>query len=189
MDETGVRPFLLTNRYNLLEYLASQLVEPVESFTKYYRDLLEYAPGRLPLISSPFDPAVVAQVSSEDVTSFPVALEIDAKALGSGTPTATLSGSERAMQAWAPAGTIPLASVIAIHFRTPAELEEHQLRAYENVRHVQDRYRVSPQLFEASGGASEGLTEWLEAMEAVVARQGSATLRRDGHQPAGAAAR
>ena len=40
----------VTNRYNLLEFLSAGYVLPVSGIQKYYADLLELSPGRLPLL-------------------------------------------------------------------------------------------------------------------------------------------
>jgi hypothetical protein len=166
---TPGEPYLLTNRYNLLQMLGSQLLEPVEAFSKYYRDLLEQCPGRLPLIGQPFPADLVALVSSEDPTAFPVAIEVDPAVLGPETPTADLVNSsmnDGSTLAWAPAGVIPIDRVKAIHFRTEGELDEHRVRDYENVRHASDRYRVTPDLFGSHGQGAASLTEWLRSLPA-----------------------
>ncbi|HWP00626.1 MAG TPA: hypothetical protein VNL74_08385 [Methylococcus sp.] len=160
------RIFLLTNRYNLLEILASGLVQPLEGFTKYYRDLLELSPGRIPLIGHPFPTDLVTLVSSEDATAFPVAIELDPDVIGPGTPVMSASAPDGlGEQAWAPTGAIPLARAVAIHFRTNAELDEHLSRDYGNVRQADDRYRVSPELYSNSSAPRSDLLDWLRSLE------------------------
>jgi hypothetical protein len=173
-DVPTVRPYLLTNRYNLLEILASRLLEPVEAFTKYYRDLLELCPGRLALVAPPFRGELTDLVSSEDQTAFPVALEVRPEVLGPGTP-ATPDG----VTAWAPVGLIPLALVEAIHFRTATELDEHRLREYDNVRHLNERYRVSPELFASGNGDAESLLSWLRSHGPVAGLEGAEGIHPD----------
>ena len=159
------RPFLLTNRYNLLEILASRLLEPRSGFGKYYRDLLELCPGRLALVGEPFPADLVSLVSSEDPTAFPVAVEISRAALGPETPflPAGTGGDDGCPPAWAPAGTIPLTRVVGIHFQSSDDADEHRLREYENVRHATDLYQVTPDLFAGSDGASDAVLAWFRS--------------------------
>jgi hypothetical protein len=164
LDSTQ-QTFLLTNRYNLLEYLGSRLVQPIEGFAKYYQDLLRFCPGRIPLLTSPFPENAVALVGAEDEAAFPVALEIDSRVMGADTPEALfrdLRGGD--MRARAPSGSIPLTHVQGIHFRSSTELDEHRLREHENVRHADHLYRVSPDLFQGSSVDLNAMEDWLQSL-------------------------
>ena len=115
---------LVTNRYNLLEFLSAGLVLPQPAISKYYVDLLQMAPGRLPLVRGPVHSTVVDHVSSEDPTAFAVVLEVDSALLGdSAVPARTATVGRHALSAqeadiWAPAGVLPLSAICAIHFRS-----------------------------------------------------------------------
>ena len=160
-DENGVdAPFVLTNRYNLLEFLASRLVAPRSSFDKYYRDLFELCEGRIPLLTPPFEEDVQALVSAEDPrAAFPVAIEIDRGLITDSVPAAQFESAK----AWAPTGAIPFECVVAVHFRSDDELQEHLAREYENVRQPEARLRVTPGLF-ASSGATGARADWLRSL-------------------------
>lgn len=135
--------FLLTNRFNLLEFLSSDLISPVEGLPKYYTDLLQLAPGRIPLLRAPFHESLIDAVMEEDETAFPVALELGASVLGESDAGA----KEPADRLRAPTGVVPMSCVSAIHFRSQGELDEHCAREYENIRSDTPRLVVTPELF------------------------------------------
>ncbi len=165
-------PFLLvTNRYNLLEFLSAGYLMPYQGFSKYYADLLAIAPGRLPLMRRPVDPSVVDAVMAEDATAFPVALELRQDLDASGNVPAldsdgsvTDAGLADPVSVLAPDGVIPLAWVRTVHFRTQQELDEHLAREYENIRADAVSYSVTPQLFGATGIDLVALTSFLTAL-------------------------
>ena len=122
---------VLTNRRNLLEFLSRRQIVPAESISKYYRDLLELAPGQIPLVSTPISLELVRAVTEGDQV-FPVFLEL-----------------EHATEL-TPRRSVALSEVKAIHFRTEVELTEHTARKYANVPDGPP-LTVSPGLF--SGGS------------------------------------
>src|SRR4051812_34284096 len=78
------RPWLvLTNRSNVVDYIASGLVRPKEGLEKYYVDLSDLVSLRVPVVLGPLSPELTAHVA-ERPTQFPVALELVAEAI---TPT------------------------------------------------------------------------------------------------------
>lgn len=157
----------LTNRHNLLEILASGVIAPRAAFEKYYDDLLALAPGRVPLLRGPVTREACEVVSGEDETAFPVALELDSGKLAASTfpsfggqGSASKLASSQAL-AWAPAGAIPLAAVVRLHFRSETERREHERRQYENVPDVSIPSEVSPGLFNLNDSGTAGLRAWL----------------------------
>ena len=61
--ESSSRVFVLTNRHNLLAMLGARLIGPRAMFSKYYPDLLETCPGRIPLLSMGFGRELLDLVS------------------------------------------------------------------------------------------------------------------------------
>lgn len=166
------RIFFLTNRYNLLEILSSGLIAPLSGYGKYYSDLLELSPGRVPLVADPLPSTAIRRMEDAGSSAFPVALEIDPGQLRKDPIPALLrdgSTSETTLQdprgaAWAPSGPLPLHVVSTIHFRSKSELEEHEARRYENVRPA-ETVGVDPDLF--ASDATAGVVEWLEQLAPV----------------------
>jgi hypothetical protein len=158
----------LTNRYNLLEILSSRLLAPRASYSKYYADLLDAAPGRIPLLAEPLPGETLERVQKDSATAFPVALEIDSTRLEDNPVPALLSDGatdQRPLKAegavaWAPAGPIPLSAVSAVLLRSEAELAEHSARRYENVRDVDTL--VDSSLFASS--SEMRVLDWLESL-------------------------
>ena len=76
--------FFLTNRFNLLEILSSRMIKSRAGHAdeRYFVDLLDRAPGRVPLIADPPSPPLCEYVSSGGESAFPVLLELDPSALG-----------------------------------------------------------------------------------------------------------
>jgi hypothetical protein len=163
---------LVTNRYNLLEFLSAGLVLPQPAISKYYVDLLQLAPGRLPLVRGPVHSTIVEQVSSEDPTAFAVALEVDPALLGDSTvPARAATAGRSALSAeeadiWAPAGVLPLGAICAIHFRSQEELDEHTAREYENIE-SSIPLEVSPGLFEGGSVSLDELGAFLAELDDV----------------------
>lgn len=106
---------VLTNRWNLIEFLSRRVVTPLGTFDKYYDDLLRHTPGRVPLVATPLSPELVADVTGDEPEmDFPVFLEV----------------------AGAKPGTVPfvtLEEVVQVHFRSQRDLDEHAARRFDNV--------------------------------------------------------
>lgn len=162
-----------TNRYNLLEILSSGVVAPRAAYDKYYQDLLEVSEGRIPLFRDSIDRDIEASCTSEGTGTFPVLVELSSNDANS-IKVASLgtSGRERrgtvgdgASLAWAPTGPFALSRGSVVHFRTETELEEHRLQEYENIRHEDWRYRLSPERFSGSDG--KRVLAWLSSLPSI----------------------
>lgn len=170
-DNTPVLFF--TNRYNLLEFLSSGLITPVAGIMKYYPDLLDLCPGRVPLVRGPLGANALRLVSDDDPSSFPVAFELKAAAASRSVPALTSEGpanlkvGEAGADAWAVGGVIPITAVAKVHFRSERELNEHLARGYENVPSEIVPMAVSPRLFDGSTGDAAAVTSWLGALPAT----------------------
>lgn len=141
-DTRGV----LTNRWNLIEFLSRRLIVPSEAFVKYYDDLLRFTPGRVPIVATPLSEEMVAAVTGDDPdVTFPVFIELDGEALDA-SPV-----------------VIPWTRVRTVHFRDDRERGEHSAREFDNVS-ASPRLAVSPGLF--TGGS--------ETPESLVAAEGEA---------------
>lgn len=170
-DEVTQRLLVYTNRFNLLEILSSRLIPPRSGFDdeRYFSDLAELCLGRVAVVAGPASSDVLQHVSAGG-GAFPVALELDGERLAPAEVAALMvdGGADEAIigapgaAAWAPRGAIPLSAVTAVHFRSSAELDEHRVRRYENVRDDLPLV-VSPELFES--GASVALVPWLRALD------------------------
>lgn len=174
-DPAAEGPLLfVTNRYNLLEFLSAGYVLPVYGIPKYYADLLELCPGRLPLVRGGVSASIAAEVSKEDPTAFPVALSIEERVAGaSSVPafgrdgTVSTGSLDDPADAFAPAGLIPLRHVRRVHFRTQEELDEHSAREYENVRAGEVELVVSPEVFAGPGLEFDDLRRFLVGLPPV----------------------
>jgi hypothetical protein len=158
-DEPGLRLFVLTNRMNLIGVLSSRLLAPRESFTKYYADLLQLAPGWVPVLTTSPPGSLVDQVVSERGSDAPVLIEL---------ATSVLDDDVAAPVRYIRAAT--LADVKGIHFRDAKSLREHRARGYSNVHTHDELLYVSPELFEAPSPCvvdfdpppSEARVDWRE---------------------------
>lgn len=152
--------YLPTNRWNLLAFLTAGLVTPRQGLTKYYADLLDDCPGRLPLISGPCPDGLTELLSREDpLTAFPVLIEFDSAIQ---IPAHTPVGAG----VTAPELVVDVVHIAAVHFRNDAELEEHRLRGgdFANMPGDEIPLRVSPQMFGGGSTSIEELTGWLRAL-------------------------
>jgi len=183
---TSNRIVFLTNRFNLLQILSAGFIAPKESYHKYYPDLLEIAPGRLPLLRGPLGVDLQDAVSGDVEASFPVALELKTADLNSqAIPSLRDDGhrdasplSDDLAVAWAPCGAIPLTAVKQALFRSMAELEEHRARPYENIREDALSCAVDADLFTSGSLAREKLSAWLSGLRAPKVNSGE-YFRRD----------
>jgi hypothetical protein len=134
-DAAAVTSGVLTNRWNLLEFLSRRLITPFGSFEKYYDDLLRYEPGAVPIVDTPLSQELVAAVCGPDAeeTVFPVFLELG-------------SVKDRSPQ------VVETAQVVALHFRSQRDLDEHAARDFDNVPPGPPLV-VSPSLFDGGDGA------------------------------------
>ena len=148
-SEQPVPLLIPTNRFNLLEMLSSRMIAPRAAYTKYYADLLDAAPGRVPIVpgrsdrtsSTPFRARRRLRSGRGRTRPGPAGIApVDAWTAEAGTTTLSLGDPALG---WAPRTIVPFTAVKAIHFRSDNELDEHQLRQHENIR--QDvPYSVSP---------------------------------------------
>jgi hypothetical protein len=173
-DQHDLRRIMyVTNRYNLLECLSSRLIAPRAAYDKYYRDTLELSAGRILLVSHHVGQHVIAACTVEGTGNFPVAIEIPQSAVGSSKmPALTEVGRERsakpsdpAILAWASSLVIVLSRRCVVHFQSTETLNEHSLQLYENVRHSDWDYRVSPELFGDSN--DEPILNWFSQLKPV----------------------
>jgi hypothetical protein len=166
-----------TNRYNLLEFLSSGLITPVAGVTKYYPDLLELCPGRVPLVRGPLGASLLRLVSDDDPSSFPVALEINVSGVTRNVPALTSDGpaelglGDSEAESWAVGGVIPITSVVRVHFRSERDLNEHLAREYENVPFDIVPMVASPHLFEEGVGDATTAASWLRALPEIRASE------------------
>jgi hypothetical protein len=167
------RPLFVTNRYNLLEFLSAGLIVPSLGIGKYYADLLEIRPGRIPLLRGPIHESVTSLVSAEAASALPVALELDPSKLEDSECAALVNGgtarlSDAGAMLWAPTGVLSLAAVSCVHFRNQAEMDEHTARSYENVPDSVPMM-VSPELFSGGNLAADEIRTFLETLPEVKA--------------------
>jgi hypothetical protein len=163
--------FFVTSQYNLREILTGRYLGSVLSFdNKYYTDLLDLCPGRIPLLTAPLGREILDFVNNHDPeTSFPVAVELNPRLIDiaqqpwyndAQRPAPTADGPH---YCYAPGGVIPPAAIIGIHFFTEAHREEFSLRAYDELPDASHLYRVSPALVGPTTDL-ESLTQWLHSL-------------------------
>jgi hypothetical protein len=162
-----------TNRYNLLEILSSGMVSPLAAYDKYYHDLLERSPGRIPLFAQSISEDVMAVCTSEGTATFPVIVELHSSAVHDdrfptidkkGRGGKAVLGDERGT-AWVVSGPFAIDEQCVIHFKSKEDLEEHRLQEYENIRHDDWTYRVSPLMFGGQGNTD--VLTWLSRLAPV----------------------
>jgi hypothetical protein len=129
--------YVLTNRMNLNAMLSSRIIGSRDFFPKYYPDLLELCPGRIPVLSEPPAPDLIDLVSAQ-VRSGPALLEF---------PT-TIRAMPRTRVDLADA--IPMSAVSAIHLPSDSSLREHRARRYRNIHPHDHLLKVTPHLFTGS---------------------------------------
>lgn len=132
--------YFLTNRLNLIRVLSSRLVAPRESYEKYYGDLLELAPGWVPLLTAPPSEALIGVVTRERGGGSPVLIEF---------PRSVVEG-EDSVSGFMFVAALPLAAATAIHFRDERSLREHRARGFANVHPHDELLTVTPKLFEGT---------------------------------------
>jgi hypothetical protein len=169
-EEVPASLYFVTNRFNLLEILSSRYIAPRAAYVKYYPDLLELTPGRVPLVTAPIGPSLQS-VCSRDPNTFPVGIEISASKLSAlKAPAVNRAGqvlngtSSQDIIAWAPDFVIPLSWCRRVVFRSDAELREHVARKYDNVPDDALPFAVAANVFGSS--ESSELIGWLRALPA-----------------------
>lgn len=185
--QTGPRHlYLVTNTMNLNSLLGSRLLTPREAFHKYYTDLLDLAPGWIPLLTEPPTENLIRQATAEHGADTPVLMELTADVLH-GRPA---DGPVIYLQA------APLTHLVAIHFRDEKTLREHRSRTYSNVFPHHHLLRVTPGLFTEKPGPELTIappppappTDWI-TIDRVRGALGAAVAAADtGHALAVAAA-
>jgi hypothetical protein len=143
----------------MLGMYSRELVVPVEGLepTRYRKDLLELAPGRLPLCRRGVDAELATLVSSDGTESYPVLIELDLT--WPRTPEAVL-GEE-----WtAPVGVMSITGIVAVHLRSQREVAEIRARAFSNVEPDAIPLRVSPRLFENPTVQETAVVAWLSSL-------------------------
>lgn len=148
--------YFLTNRMNMLAALSSGLIRPREGLEKYYDDLCNLVPGRLPLWGGSIPSNIYGECSSDRF--FPVVFEIDAACLvGDG-----IQGIGRDLEVARyglpdfdahclcilPSAVIPLAYARRIHLRSEGDRTDMLSRTFENIDLEALPIRISPDLFE-----------------------------------------
>lgn len=135
--------YFLTNRMNLNSILGSRLIAPVESFTKYYADLLAAAPGWVPLLKGPPSRAHLDRVTGERGSGSPVLIELphEISSLQDQRSTDDI--------VYEPA--IRLADATTIHLPDEKARREHRAREYANIHPHDDLLKVTPKLFSGDG--------------------------------------
>ena len=156
------RWFLLTNRRNLIGMCTQRLVCPRWGLEKYYLDLLEVAPGYLPLIAGGVSSSLVDLVFSESGSSYPVMVEVAAS-----PDFGRLRTTERGVRLLLLDGGLDLSSVESVHFRSDVELSEFLAREYDNFDPTRLNVAVSPELFETDGLTADELSTLCSTLEPV----------------------
>lgn len=135
--------FFLTNRMNLNGVLGSRLITPRESFRKYYADLLQLAPRRVPLLTGIPGMGHLDVVTRERGSGSPVLIEFPAQLAG--VADGVTDDGVLYFRA------VRIADAKAIHFPDDRSLREHRARAYGNVHPHDALLRVTPELFSGNG--------------------------------------
>lgn len=169
----GFRLLLPVNWRNALAYYAEGLVVPAGMLTRCHKDLLELAPGRVPLLIDEVSGSV-AKMCAPAPGDFPVILEIGGDVSVRGVEL-DLSGAPAAV---APAGVIPTSYVGPVHVRSARDREEFQARRYRNIDTSGLAVTVTPSLFEGHGASAEILSGWLRGLPSAGAAGAEDFVRR-----------
>ena len=131
--------YFLTNTMNLNGVLSSRVVAPLQSYQKYYTDLLQRTPGWVPLLRDAPTSTQIEAVTSERGSGAPVVVEFPIEAVGKWN-------SEDSVVC-VPA--VALSEAVAIHLRSERELREHRARGYSNIHSHDKLLQVTPELFDS----------------------------------------
>src|SRR5690625_653689 len=179
-SETGTKagPLLLTNAPNLSHFLSLGYVGPAESFgaeDNYYGDLLEAAPGRLPLLAAPLSSDLIEHVRRESPRSArPVLLEFVPEALPQeDVPSLDIGGNpvvgpaaDPDSIATAPALVLPFSAVRRVIFLSEEDRDEVLARSFVNVPSIPfEQVAVIPRLMGDGAVSLEAVQSWLSDLE------------------------
>lgn len=145
----------LTNRNVLLLCLSAGMIATREGMPdeQYRRDLLDVAPGRIPVLPIPVPAGLADLVASEGTGNFPILLELGRLPEG----TEHMEGGE----AHAVTGPVEFSRVRRVVFRSEQDLDEFQARKYAGVPPFHGDVVVEPDAFSGDGDG-EGVLSWLE---------------------------
>lgn len=162
---SGYHHYFLTNRNNLLEILSSGQIKPASWYYKYYSDLGEVCPDVIPLLLHPPSQKLITETLGQEETSFPVLIELDLDhvsgrvdliSAGFSLRETELTGHKDGLAVVVP-GMLPASLIKGIHFRSETELNEYQVRQFENVPEITAGYWISPSLFSGPDFDTEAL--------------------------------
>jgi hypothetical protein len=134
--------FYQTNHLNLASILSCGYLKPIGGFRKYYSDLLELAPGWIPLTTEP------QLLGTDHVTSESPSLPIYIELTTDPNTSATLIGDGDA-SVFVTDLPISISKISTIHLRSDRERDEILARDYSGIDFSAFALKVSPQLFTA----------------------------------------
>lgn len=175
---SGTPLLLPTNFPNLVHFLSREYLAPVECFgedDKYFEDLLEMVPGRLPLLTPPVPEDVIDLVQKEsENTARPVLIELDAAEFSDGpVPVLSKEGeevqapltSEKVFAAALPTA-VPATEIECVHFLSDTDFRQFAARPYGNTRDLSDKLTsVSPSLQADADSDIGTLQSWFSSLD------------------------
>lgn len=164
--------YFVTNRFNLLEILSSGWIKPAIWYPKYYRDLGEACPERIPLLLDFPSERLINEVFGSVSSSFPVLVEVDLLGMkGCGLridrdfrPEETDISAVDSGLCFLVNGTVPSSRVSKVYFRSEQELQDYRVRSFSNVPLEESLLSVNPDAFT---GPEHDTARFLEAIADV----------------------
>ena len=126
-SQTEVRLYFLTNRMNLLTILSAGILYPADQSWRYTSDSRDICDGNIPVWENLFPIELKPCFEAEDAAS-PVIIEFGPmlRELGASYGAVFINGVAVFSK------PVPITLVKKIHFRTSAELEDFELRTFED---------------------------------------------------------
>lgn len=155
-SEESTTLYLLTNHYNLLDYLSSGEIRPASSMPKYYSDLgINYRESILLLVEPPFG-EFVEKVTGEH--GIPVIVELrlsiislECQAISRDLELVKFDNINEAVTGAIVLfikGMIPCSMIQNIYFKNEKDLKAFDIRKYANVPEHLYSFEISTDLFE-----------------------------------------
>lgn len=144
-------------RWDALSMLAAGLLMPAHGLPQPTGRLACAAPGLLPLTRGPVPESWLAATPEEDEAT-PVLFELGME------PDAAPPLSTDDLGLMVVPAVVPLSCVSCLHFRSEREADEFRARRFDTVRPEDANFKVSPDLFKATGPDAHAALAWLEAV-------------------------
>jgi hypothetical protein len=143
--ESNNRFYYVTNQFNLREILSSGFIASRHSFDdKYYEDLLNLCPGKIPLFENCIDEIIIKEVNRHDPeTSYAVIFDIEGAAIDRAQLEKVENNTQNArISAFLYEGALYLNSIKNILFLNDKELRDFSSRTFKDLPDYSNLFKV-----------------------------------------------